>query len=90
LFSHLYGTGKKTTADDTTISRPSRPRQRETGTGAGPETPEEKIALLEAENAELRAEKTKLTTEREILRRLLPVGQTTRTCHGRSACRVER
>lgn len=64
----LYGTGKKTTADGATISSPSRPRRRETPTGAGPESPEAKIARLEAENAQLRAEQTKLTTEREILR----------------------
>ena len=38
---------------------------------AGPvegETPEQRIARLEAENAALRAERAKLTTEREILR----------------------
>jgi transposase len=69
----LYGSGKKTTADGTTISSsPSRARRRETRPGAGPEpgteSPEAKLARLEAENAELRAEKTKLTTEREILR----------------------
>ena len=33
------------------------------------ESPERKIARLEAENAVLRAETTKLTTEREILQR---------------------
>ena len=33
------------------------------------ETPEQRIARLEAENAALRAETTKLTTEREILQR---------------------
>ena len=33
-----------------------------------PLTPEQRIARLEAENARLRAETTKLTTEREILR----------------------
>ena len=70
----VYGTGKKTTADGATVpsssSIPSRARQRGNGPGAGvqPESPEAKIARLEAENAELRADKTKLTTEREILR----------------------
>ena len=33
------------------------------------EAPEQRIARLEAENAALRAETTKLTTEREILQR---------------------
>jgi transposase len=63
----LFGTGKKTAADGTpTARRVSRP-----GSGDAqplPETPEQKIARLEAENAALRADKTKLTTEREILR----------------------
>lgn len=64
-----HGTGKKTAPDGTTTT--ARP-----GTGAAggsrppgePETPERKIARLEAENAGLRAEKAKLTAEREILR----------------------
>ena len=63
-----YGTGKQTTADGTTATR----RASSQGSGSqplsGPETPEQKIARLEAENAALRAEKTKLSTEREILR----------------------
>ncbi|MFF1823839.1 IS3 family transposase [Kribbella sp. NPDC058245] len=60
----LYGTGKKTAADGTTATRHvSSP-----DSGSPPETPEQKIARLEAENAALRADKTKLTTEREILR----------------------
>ena len=69
----LYGSGKKTTGDGTTISSgPSAARQRTTRPGAGPEpgteSSEARIARLEAENAQLRAERTKLTTEREILR----------------------
>jgi transposase len=64
----LSGSGKKTTPDGTTVSSPSQTRRRKTPTGAGPETPEAMIARLEAENAQLRADKTKLTTEREILR----------------------
>jgi transposase len=70
-----YGTGKQTTADGTTTTRHvSSPRsgrsglQPPSGPLSGPETPEEKIARLEAENAALRADKTKLSTEREILR----------------------
>ncbi len=65
-----YGTGKQTTADGTTTTRRSRGSglQPPSGPLSGPETPEEKIARLEAENAALRADKTKLSTEREILR----------------------
>ena len=37
-------------------------------TGAGAETAEQQLARLQAENRELRAEKTKLATERDILR----------------------
>lgn len=64
----LYGTGKKTTADGTTITSPPRTRHPGTAPGGEPETPEARIARLEAENARLRAETAKLTTEREILR----------------------
>ncbi|GAB3922795.1 hypothetical protein GCM10029976_052090 [Kribbella albertanoniae] len=63
----LYGTGKKTAADGTPAAR----RMSSPGSGESqplPETAEQKIARLEAENAALRADKTKLTTEREILR----------------------
>lgn len=66
-----YGTGKQTTADGTTTTRrASSPSNGRSGSRppSGPETPEEKIARLEAENAALRADKTKLSTEREILR----------------------
>ena len=65
----LYGTGKKTAADGTpTTRRVSSPGSGGSQPLSGPETPEQKIARLEAENAALRADKTKLTTEREILR----------------------
>ena len=69
----VYGSGKKTAADGTTASAgPSRAGRREPRPGAGPgpgtESPEARIARLEAENAQLRAEQAKLTTEREILR----------------------
>jgi transposase len=66
----LYGTGKKTAADGTLIRSPLR-AETSGPAGAEPaadETPEQRIARLAAENAALRAEKTKLTTEREILR----------------------
>jgi transposase len=69
----LYGTGKKTAADgstSTTSSGSGTSPARTSGTAdpARPESPAAKIARLEAELAALRAEKTKLTTEREILR----------------------
>jgi transposase len=64
-----YGTGKQTTADGTTRRVSSRGSGSQPSSGPEtPETQEEKIARLEAENAALRAEKTKLSTEREILR----------------------
>jgi transposase len=65
-----YGTGKKTAADGTLTSSPLQSKPM-TAVPPGPpdETPEQKIARLEAENAQLRAETTKLTTEREILQR---------------------
>lgn len=64
----LHGTGKKTTTDGVTINSPSRAREHHRPPGVGPESPEVKVARLEAENAELRAERTVLRTEREILR----------------------
>ena len=68
----LYGTGKTTAPDGTTTTRPVSSHRSSPDGGSqppsGPETPEQKIARLEAENAALRADKTKLTTEREILR----------------------
>ncbi len=64
----VYGTGKKTAADGTSTSSPvqSKPPAQ---VGSADETAEQKIARLQAENAALRAETTKLTTEREILQR---------------------
>lgn len=65
-----YGTGKKTAADGTLTSNPLHCRPPATSpSGRVDETPEQKIARLETENAALRAETTKLTTEREILQR---------------------
>ena len=67
-----YGTGKKTAADGTLTRSPLGPRRTSStpdDDGAGdPETLEARIVRLEAENQALKAEKTKLTTEREILR----------------------
>lgn len=70
----LYGTGKKTAADGTLTRSPLRPSgssSSPTSAAAEPvgdETPEQRIARLEARVHELEAETTKLTTEREILR----------------------
>lgn len=53
----VYGSGKKTGVDGTTTtisSSPSRARQHAPRADAEPETPEARIARLEAENAELR------------------------------------
>jgi transposase len=65
-----YGTGKKTAADGTRTSSPLRST---TTPASAPvpadETPEQKIARLEAENVALRVETTKLATEREILQK---------------------
>lgn len=67
----VYGTGKKTAADGTLTSSPlqSQTTTKKSSPAPAGETPEQKIARLEAENAALRAETTKLTTEREILQR---------------------
>lgn len=66
----VYGTGKKTAADGTLTSNPLQSKKPPASSSAlAGETPEQKIARLEAENAALRAETTKLTTEREILQR---------------------
>lgn len=65
-----YGTGKKTAADGTLTSNPLQSKTTTKSPSVpADETPEQKIARLEAENAALRAETTKLTTEREILQR---------------------
>ena len=67
----VYGTGKKTAADGTLTSSPLQAKATKATSPrpSGDETPEQKIARLEAENAALRAETTKLITEREILQR---------------------
>jgi len=62
----LYGTGKVTAPDGTTTTRPVPSRGSGSRPPTGPETPEQKVARLEAENAALRVERTKLATEREI------------------------
>jgi transposase len=66
-----HGTGRKTAADGSTVPSevgPARAGVVDVGRDGAPLTPEQRIARLEAENARLRAETTKLTTEREILR----------------------
>ena len=64
----LYGTGKTTAPDGTMSTRPLSGHRAGPRPPAGPETPEQKMVRLEAENAALRVERTKLATEREILR----------------------
>ena len=78
----VYGTGKKSggparysgniyaAADGTLTSSPLQSKPSPTSpTGPAGETPEQKIARLEARVNELEVETTKLTTEREILQR---------------------
>ncbi len=65
----VYGTGKKTAADGTLTSSPLQAKPPSSTPAPVDETEQQKIARLEAENAALRAETTKLTTEREILQR---------------------
>ena len=66
----VYGTGKKTAADGTLPSSPLQSKPSPTSpTGPAGETPEQKIARLQARVNELEVETTKLTTEREILQR---------------------
>jgi transposase len=62
-----YGSGTKTAPDGGTITTVSGARRRAVPQ-CGPETVEEKIARLEAENAALRAGQALLSTERDILR----------------------
>ena len=70
LWLTRLGTGKKIAADGSPTVSPLKPA------GAGPSAPgvaeqetlEQRVVRLEAENAALRAEAVKLTTEREILR----------------------
>lgn len=66
-----YGTGKKTAADGTLTSSPLRSQPASTSSLAAPvdETPQQRIARLEARVAELEVHEKKLTTEREILQR---------------------
>ena len=66
-----YGTGKKTAADGTMTTSPLQSKTPRSSTSSAPvdETPEQKVARLEARVRELEVETTKLTTEREILQR---------------------
>ncbi len=66
-----YGTGKKTAAGGTVASSPlqSKTTTKMTSPMLMDETPEQKVARLEARVGELEVETTKLTTEREILQR---------------------
>nr|WP_213935081.1 IS3 family transposase [Rhodococcus sp. B50] len=63
-----YGTGRKRAVAGAVTTGAPRTRPRAGDAGDVPETSDVRIARLEAENAALRAETTKLTTEREILR----------------------
>ena len=63
-----YGTGKKTAADGRLTSSPLQSRA-VTAEPARDESLEQRVARLEAENVTLRAETTKLATEREILQK---------------------
>ena len=66
----VYGTGKKTAADGTLTSSPLQSKPATTiSSGPADETPEQKIARLEARVTELEVSEKKLTTEREILQR---------------------
>jgi transposase len=65
----VYGTGKKTAAAGTLTSSPLHAKAPTSPSGPVDETQEQRIVRLETENAALRAETTKLTTEREILQR---------------------
>ncbi len=62
-----YGTGKKTAADGTLTTSPLS--KTTSSVPLGDETPEQKVARLEARVSELEIETTKLSTEREILQR---------------------
>lgn len=65
----VFGTGKKTAEDGTPARSPLAPRSSSVAGGREDESPREQIVRLEAENAALRAEKTKLATERDILQK---------------------
>lgn len=63
-----YGSGRKTAANGTATSSPLRVIP--PGPAHDPEESlEQRVARLEAENTQLRAETTKLATEREILQK---------------------
>lgn len=66
-----FGTGKKTAADGSPTASPLRAKPTGAGGSPGPvdETPEQKIARLEARVAQLEVNERKLTTEREILQK---------------------
>ena len=66
-----HGTGKKTAPDGTLTSSPLQFKSSTSSVPADAvdETPEHKVARLEARVHELEVETTKLTTEREILQR---------------------
>jgi transposase len=71
LWLDNLGTGTRTAPDGTRTRSPRSARPPRETPGAAPtadETPQQRLARLEAENKALRAEKTKLETEREILR----------------------
>ncbi len=65
----LYGTGRKTAADGTLTSSTLRSKPPTTNPTPQDETPEQRIARLQARVDELEVETTKLTTERDILQR---------------------
>src|ERR1041384_5535569 len=62
-----YGTGTRTHVDGTRVPTPARPHGQRPDPVDAPETAPQKLARLEAENAALRAEPTKLTTQRAII-----------------------
>jgi len=65
-----YGTGRKTAADGTPTTSTLRSKAPPASpSGAADETPQERIARLEARVAELEVNEKKLFTEREILQR---------------------
>jgi transposase len=75
-------TGTRTAPDGTRSRSPRASRAPGRPDTFGPslqETPEQRLARLEAENAALRAENTKLETEREILRQAAKYSPARRT-----------
>ena len=65
-----YGTGRKTGADGTRTPSPLHPKPATTSRlGPVDESPQQRIARLEARVAELEVSEKKLTTEREILQK---------------------